>query len=128
MRQSATLGSIRYPRRGDIHLVELDKPRPALILSVDQLNRHALDVCVVPITTKEHARFSMRVLIPAGDGGLNYDSWAKCDQVMTLEKSFIRYPTTGTLSPATLNKIEEQVKISLGLLQELRRDDKTVHP
>lgn len=113
---TTTSVAIRYPRRGDIHLVELDKPRPALILSVDQLNRHALDVCVVPITSKEHARFSMRVLIRAGDGGLNFDSWAKCDQVMTLEKMLIRYPATGTLSAATLNKIEEQVKISLGLL------------
>ena len=108
--------SIRYPRRGDIHLVELDKPRPALILSVDPLNRHALDICVVPITTKEHARFSMRVAIPSGDGGLNSDSWAKCDQVMTLEKSLIRYPALGTVSAATLLKIEEQVRTSLGLL------------
>jgi mRNA-degrading endonuclease toxin of MazEF toxin-antitoxin module len=111
-----TSATIRYPRRGDIHLVELDKPRPALILSVDPLNRHALDVCVVPITSKEHARFSMRVPIRAGDGGLNYDSWAKCDQVMTLEKTLIRYPPTGTLSSTTLSKIEDQVRISLGLL------------
>lgn len=115
MRQAAISAIVRYPRRGDVHLVELDKPRPALILSVDQLNRHALDVCVVPITTKQHAKFSMRVFIAAGDGGLNYDSWAKCDQVMTLEKSLIRYPATGALSDTTLNRIEEQVKISLGL-------------
>ena len=99
-----------------IFAVELDKPRPALILSVDQLNRHALDVCVVPITRKEHARFSMRVFMAADDGGLNYDSWAKCDQVMTLEKDLIRYPATGALSSTILNKIEEQVKISWGLL------------
>jgi mRNA interferase MazF len=116
MRQPASSGIVGYPRRGDVHLVELDKARPALILSVDQLNRHALDVCVVPITTKEHARFSMRVFIPAGDGGLNYDSWAKCDQVMTLEKRLLRYPATGALSPGTLQRIEEQVRISLGLL------------
>jgi mRNA interferase MazF len=106
----------RYPRRGDVHLVELDKPRPAIILSVDQLNRYALDVCVVPITTRKHARFSMRVFIAAGDGGLDYDSWAKCDQVMTLEKSLVRYPATGALAPAMLQSIEEQVKISLGLI------------
>lgn len=116
MRQTSGSATVRFPRRGDIHLVELDKPRPALILSVDQLNRHALDVCVVPITTKEHAQFSMRVLIAAGDGGLNHESWAKCDQVMTLEKSLIRYPATGALSAATLNRIEEQVKVCLGLV------------
>jgi mRNA interferase MazF len=113
---AASSPMLRYPRRGDVHLVELDKPRPAIIFSVDQLNRYALDVCVVPITMKEHARFSKRVFIAAGDGGLDYDSWAKCDQVMTLEKSLVRYPSTGTLGPATLHEIEEQVKISLGLI------------
>ncbi|MGA3195715.1 MAG: type II toxin-antitoxin system PemK/MazF family toxin [Terriglobales bacterium] len=98
-----------------MHLVNLDEPRPALILSVNALNRHALDVCVVPITTREHSGFSMRVLIPAGDGGLNHDSWAKCDQVMTLEKSLIHHPALGALSPRSLQRIEEQVKTSLGL-------------
>ena len=112
---SAGSDIFRYPRRGDIHLVALDKPRPAIVLSVDQLNRNALDVCVVPITTREQARFSMRVFIAAGDGGLDYDSWAKCDEVMTLEKSLVRYPATGALATATLQRIEEQVKISLGL-------------
>lgn len=115
MRGATAIGIVRYPRRGDVHLVELDKPRPAVILSVDQLNRYAFDVCVVPITTREHARFSMRVLIAAGDGGLDHDSWAKCDQVMTLEKNLVRYPATGALAPATLRSIEEQVKICLGL-------------
>lgn len=104
------------PRRGDVHLVQLDKLRPAIILSVDQLNRHALDVCVVPLTTKEHAKFSMRVFINAGDGGLDLDCWAKCDQVTTLEKSIIRYPATGTLSRQKFEKIEEQVRVCLGLL------------
>jgi|ERR1700690_184433 len=114
--RAASSALFRYPRRGDVHLVELDKPRPAIILSVDQLNRYALDVCVVPITTREHARFSMRVFIAAGDGGLDYDSWAKCDQVVTLEKSLVRYPATGALASATLQRIEEQVRISLGLI------------
>ena len=116
MQEAADSSAVRCPRRGDVHLVELDKPRPALILSVDQLNRHALDVCVVPITTKEQAKFSMRVFIAAHDGGLSQDCWAKCDEVMTLEKSLIRYPAMGTLSSSTLRKVEEQVKISLGLL------------
>lgn len=115
MRPGSLPSVSRYPRRGDVHIVQLDKPRPAIVLSVDQLNRHALDVCVVPITTKEHARFSMRVPIRAGDGGLDFTCWAKCDQVITLEKSLLRYPATGTLSPATFKRIEEQVRISLGL-------------
>ena len=40
-----------FPRRGEVYLVRLDMQRPALVISADALNRHALDVCVVPMTT-----------------------------------------------------------------------------
>lgn len=104
-----------YPRRGEVYLVDLDKPRPAIILSVDALNKFALDVCLVPITTVQHVRFSMRVPLKARGGGLDYDSWAKCDQVMTLEKRYLCYPPLGVLSEAVFRMIQEQVKVALGL-------------
>jgi mRNA-degrading endonuclease toxin of MazEF toxin-antitoxin module len=104
-----------YPRRGEVYLVDLDKARPAVILSVDSLNRHAYDVCLVPFTTVQHLKFSMRVLVKRGDGGLDHDCWAKCDQVTTLEKGFLRYPALGVLSDPSFAAIQEQVKIALGL-------------
>jgi mRNA-degrading endonuclease toxin of MazEF toxin-antitoxin module len=85
------------------------------VLSVDALNRHALDVCVVPITTKQHGQFSMRVPLKAKDGGLHFNCWAKCDQVTTVEKSLFRDAPVGTLSPISLQRIETQVRIALGL-------------
>lgn len=102
------------PKRGDVYLVDLDKPRPAVILSVDQLNRHALDVCIVPVTSIEHAAFSMRVLLKKGDGGLHSNCWAKCDQVTTIEKTYLQ-KQIGRLSTQSLQNIETQVKIALGL-------------
>ena len=105
-----------YPKRGEIYVANLDKPRPAIVLSVDQLNRHALDVCVIPITTKQHARFGLRVPLKKGEGGLNSDCWAKCDQVTTLEKTFLRPGRLGALSLAKLEEVEQQVKFALGLL------------
>jgi mRNA-degrading endonuclease toxin of MazEF toxin-antitoxin module len=105
-----------YPRRGEVYLVQLNKPRPAIILSVDALNRFALDVCIVPVTTVEHKKFSVRVPIKKGEGNLNFDCWAKCDQGTTLEKALLRYPPLGALSQATLRQIEEQVRICLGLI------------
>jgi mRNA-degrading endonuclease toxin of MazEF toxin-antitoxin module len=105
-----------HPRRGEVYLVALGtKRRPAVILSVDALNRHALDVCVVGLTTAEHAKFSMRVPIKAGDGGLDSDCWATCDQVTTLEKTLLQYPAIGRLSEAVFKRVQEQVRISLGL-------------
>ena len=105
-----------YPKRGEVYIVELDKPRPALVLSVDAINKFALDVCVVALATVEHKKFSMRVPIAKGEGNLNFDCWAKCDQVTTLEKSLLRYPALGALSSVALSKIEEQVRICLGLI------------
>lgn len=105
-----------YPKRGEVYLVALDKPRPAVILSVDALNKHALDICLVPVTSVQHGEFSMRVPLKAGDGGLDRNCWAKCDQVTTLEKSLLRYPALGLLSDASLASIEEQVRTALGLV------------
>jgi mRNA-degrading endonuclease toxin of MazEF toxin-antitoxin module len=105
-----------YPRRGEVYIVRMDKPRPALVLSVDAINKFALDVCVVALTTVEHKKFSVRVAILKGDGNLNFNCWAKCDQVTTLEKTLLRCPAIGMLRMPTLNKIEEQVRICLGLV------------
>ena len=105
-----------YPRRGEVYLVLVDKERPAVILSIDELNRHALDVCVVPFTTVHHGAFSMRVPVQAGDGGLNRNCWAKCDQVTTIEKSFLHSPALGRLSAAAFQEIQDQVRTALGLL------------
>lgn len=77
-----------FPRRGEVYLVRLDKNRPVLVISADALNRSALDVCVVPMTSVERPKFSLRVQVKPGEGGLRRDSWPKCGQVTTLEKNF----------------------------------------
>lgn len=104
-----------YPRRGEVYCVSLDKQRPALILSTNALNRHSLDVCIVPITSVQHAQFSLRVPIAGGEGGLSQPSWAKCDQVTTIEKALLVYPPLGALPQLTLRKIEGYVKAALEL-------------
>jgi mRNA interferase MazF len=105
-----------YPKRGEVYLMRLDKDRPALIISSDVLNRHALDVCVVPITSVHHGRFALRVAIAAGDGGLRRGSWAKCDQVTTIEKQIVAYPALGRLSPVALRRVEDGIKLALELV------------
>lgn len=86
-----------------------------MVISTDALNRHALDICVVPITSKEHRKFSLRVALRPGEGGLGRASWAKCDQVTTLEKSLVRYPPLGRVYSATLSRIEAAIKAALEL-------------
>ena len=103
------------PRRGEIYLVRLDKLRPALVISSDALNKHSLDVCLVPITSVAHPVFSVRVPLAAGEGGLSHPSWAKCDQLSTLEKKLLQYPPLGGITGASLARIEAAIKLALSL-------------
>jgi mRNA interferase MazF len=105
-----------YPKRGEVCLFALDKERPALVISCDAINVHSLDVCVVPISTAEHKSFSLRPRVKAGEGGLKRDSWVKCDQVTTVEKSRAVYPPLGALSRASLAAVGEAIKRSLELI------------
>jgi mRNA-degrading endonuclease toxin of MazEF toxin-antitoxin module len=104
-----------YPRRGDVCLFALDKERPALIVSTDALNRFSQDVCVVPISKVEHKQFSLRPKLKAGEGGLDYDSWVKCDQVTTLEKTSAVYPALGFLPRELLDTVERAIRTALEL-------------
>jgi len=104
-----------FPRRGEVCLLLLDKERPALVVSSDSLNRHSLDICVVPISTVEHRAFSLRPKVPAGEGGLDRDSWVKCDKVTTVEKQRAIYPPLGTLKKESLQRIEQAIKRALEL-------------
>jgi mRNA interferase MazF len=105
-----------HPRRGDVCWFRLDKDRPALVISSNTLNRHALDVCVVPITSVHHGRFALRVPLRAGDGSLARNSWAKCDQVTTLDKQLAGYPPIGRISDEAMSRVEAGVRLALDLI------------
>ncbi len=106
-----------FPRRGEILRARFPggKLRPGIVLSGNWLNRFALDVCVVPLTTVHHREFSLRVPVRTGEGGVDRDSWAKCDQVHTIEKRALLYPPLGRLPAATMGRIEEAVRLALEL-------------
>ena len=110
-----------YPRRGEIYLVKLPghpsdtKDRPALVVSLDVRNRLAIDVIVVPISTTLRPA-PTHVELPAGEGGLKEASMAKCEQVTTLDKSFlIRGPFAGTISSSLMQEIEKAILRSIGI-------------
>jgi mRNA-degrading endonuclease toxin of MazEF toxin-antitoxin module len=104
-----------FPLRGEVYLAGLEKVRPALVISSNVLNRHSLDVCVLPITSVEHVRFSLRVALKSGEAGLDRPSWVKCDQPTTIAKDRLRFPPLGRISPATMSSIEAAVKTALEL-------------
>jgi len=111
-----------YPTRGEIYLVRLPgqakdtKPRPALIVSLDVRNRLANDVIVVPISTTLRTS-PTHVELPEGEGGLDRTSMAKCEQITTLDKSFLlRGPFSGTISHIKMTEIEKAIQQAIGIL------------
>ena len=110
-----------HPRRGQIYLVTLPghpadpKARPALVVSMDVRNRLANDVIVVPLTTTLRPA-PTHVKLPAGEGGLRENSMAKCEQVTTLDKSFlIRGPLAGAVSAALMRDVEKAIQRAIGI-------------
>ncbi len=111
-----------YPIRGEIYLVRLpgqrkdNKPRPALIVSLDVRNRLANDVIVVPISTTLRTS-PTHVELTEGEGGLDLASMAKCEQITTLNKSFlVRGPFSGTISPMMMTEIERAIQRAIGMV------------
>lgn len=110
-----------YPSRGEIYRVKLPghpsdtKNRPALVVSMEVRNRLANDVIVVPLTTTLRPA-PTHVELPAGEGGLKQTSMAKCEQVTTLDKSFLlRGPFAGTVRPSLMHEIEKAIQRAIGI-------------
>lgn len=114
--------SMMTPLRGEIYLVRLPghpsdaKNRPALIVSMDVRNRFANDVIVVPLTTILRPA-PTHVELPAGEGGIKETSMAKCEQITTLDKSFLlRGPFAGTIRPVLMKEIEKAIQRAIGII------------
>ena len=111
-----------YPKRGELYLVNLPskpkdiKNRPALVISLDIRNKLANDIIVVPLTTNLRPS-PTHILLQEGEGGLSKASVAKCEQITTIDKSFlIRGPFTDKISNGKLKEIEKAIMIAIGII------------
>ena len=81
-------------QRGDVFLVNLDpvvgseigKTRPAIVLQNELANQTSSTVTVVPISSNTKRVFPFQVLLAAGEGGLERESKALCEQIRTLSR------------------------------------------
>lgn len=110
--------------RGDVVLVHWlytdrtgGKIRPAVVVQADYLNGLLDDTILVQITSKAHGIPGTEVrLDPATEttSGLRQVCFAFCPNVVTYDESLIDQ-VLGTLSPATMSKIDSFLKSTLGL-------------
>jgi len=96
-----------------IHIAQLDKPRPVLVLTRDVVRPHLTRVTVAPITTTIRG---LSTEVPVGaDNGLDHDSVVSCDNVLTVPVSALGRHV-GSLLPAQEPKLAEAIRAAFDLI------------
>jgi len=116
---------ISTPKRGEIWFVsfdpslgaEIQKTRPALILQNDTANRYSPITIVAAITSQfDEELYPTEVLIRAAEGGLQSNSVVLLNQIRSIDKQRL-VRRLGTVTRATMARVDRAIQISLGLLE-----------
>lgn len=112
-------------KRGEIWLVNLDptigyeikKSRPGVIIQNDVGNKYSPITIIAPLTSQklEHI-YPFEVLLAEKSSGLEKDSKVLLNQIRAVDKKRL-LRRLGKVDSETLFKIDEAIKISLGLLK-----------
>jgi mRNA interferase MazF len=96
--------------------VELDKRRPAVIISPDRRNELAGDLIILPCSTQLRPMV-WHVFLEPPEGGLSRRTMVKCEQVTTVPREFVDpRPLGPALSSRRLHEIERAILLALGIL------------
>ena len=111
-------------KRGDVWLVNLDptvgheikKSRPAVIIQNDIGNKFSPITIIAPITSQKiEVVYPFEVFLGRRNTGLDKDSKALFNQIRAIDKQRL-VNKLGRVDEDSLSKINEAIKISLGLI------------
>jgi mRNA interferase MazF len=112
------------PKRGEIYLVEFDpargheiqKTRPAVVIQNDIGNKHSPVTIVAAVTSKlSPTPYPVEVVVPPTKAnGLAVPSSVQLGQIRSMDKRRL-LKRIGTLDAATMRKVNEALRISVGL-------------
>lgn len=99
--------------RGEVYWVELDKPRPSVVVSPNPRNLFANDVIIIPCSS--HLRpMRWHVRLPRGEGGVPVTSMVKCELVTTASKEWFG-KRLGVLTASRMVEIERALLSAVGI-------------
>ena len=112
-----------YPKRGEIWLTdfepnvgtEIDKKRPALVISNDVNNEYNSKVTVVPFSTKYKKGVPCTVEVaPDTSNKLHQKSLIRVPDIETFDKQRLKIKI-GTIDNTIMSKVVEKLKIHLDI-------------
>ncbi len=109
------------PRRGDIWLVSLDptvghevqKTRPAVVVTADVYNEFNWVIVIVPLTSRDSAEHD-QVLVDPPEGGLRNRSATLPDQIRAVDRRRL-VKRLGHLSDEVMARLDRTLKVVLAL-------------
>jgi mRNA interferase MazF len=108
------------PHQGDVYWTDPEptrgggqaKPRPFVIVSVDQLNQTSLGLSLaVPLTRTDFGN-SLHLAVPASEGGLSEDGFAMPEQLRAISHDRLSR-RLGALRPRTLEELLKRCRVLL---------------
>ncbi|MEI8374897.1 MAG: type II toxin-antitoxin system PemK/MazF family toxin [Planctomycetota bacterium] len=110
------------PTRGDVWLVSLDptigdevqKTRPAVVVTSNIYNRHNWVVVIMPLTSHDTAEYD-QVMIEPPEGGVTSTSVTLPDQIRSVDRRRL-IKRLGCVCQDSLHRIDRSLKIVLDLL------------
>lgn len=83
---------------------EINKTRPCVIISPDEINNNLRNITIAPMTTKNHG-YPTRVKVKHND----QTGWVVIDQIRTIDKKRV-IKSLGQLSPSEITECKKVLK------------------
>src|SRR4051812_20905000 len=111
------------PNRGEIWLADLDptrgheqaEARPVLIVSTRTFNYGPAGLVFVLPLTRIDRRIPFHVPIDPPEGGISARSYILCDAIRSIAKDRLGPRPWGSVSAATLHKVDDNLRILIDL-------------
>lgn len=107
-------------KRGDVVIVSFSgdygKPRPALVVQIDQVSAVLDSVILCPMTTASDGASFVRVPVdPASLNGLRARSYVMTDKIMTIRRDRLDEPV-GAVDASVMRDVERSLCLILGIV------------